>query len=451
VSFLAPIWLAAAAIVGMGVVIAHLFTATVPPQDVLPTVRFVPEGTPMTVLRSRRVSDLLLLFLRLLAVTLLGLALAGAHVRRDAPPRVVVVDLSRAVASVAELRDSVQALTADGVFFVAFDAAARAVSRDALATLSVSTSRGSLSAGLVAAHRAVAHVSDGRDRTELVIVSPLVREAVDSATAPLLALWEGPVRLVRVAPGFADTVSRVEIRTTGDDPVDAALGSRLSAVGPQNRSPRAPTRLRRVPDREPRNVRVVRTLPTRADSAWARDSAGVLVLWPTEARGVLTPRAVADSQGGVAGRRDVVVAGMGRQYQPRAGRVLVRWVDGTPAATEMPLGRGCVREVAIPVDAAGDLALRASFRGIAQSLAEPCGGARDFRPVVIPSTAGVIPSTAHAPSERSDEGRNLQLSNSMQIPRFARDDNALPLWLAVFALAVLIAEQLLRSRGRAAA
>jgi hypothetical protein len=432
VSFLAPIWLAAAALVGVGVVIAHLFTATVPPQDVLPTVRFIPEGTPMTVLRSRRVSDVLLLLLRLLAVALLGLALAGAQVRRDAPARVVLIDRTRAVGSLAELRDSVRTSATDGAVLIAFDTLARRVPGDSVASLTLVGAQGSLSAGIVAAHRAVAFASQGRDRTELVVVSPAVREEVDSATSPLLALWEGPVRFVRVAPAVADTVSRVEIRASGDDPVMAVLGSRLSRLGQQDRSPR-------TENRELTTARVVRTLATRADSIWVRDSAGVLVLWPTEPRGLLALRSPADTQGGVAGARNVVVTTFARQYRPRAGRVLLRWMDGEPAATEMPLGHGCIREVAIPVDVVGDLALRSSFRDLTRSLLEPCGGARDFRPPVLP--AAVIPSTA----------RNLQSRSQLQIPRSARDDNKLTLWLAVAALAVLIAEQLLRAKRRTAA
>src|SRR5262245_32091233 len=105
-SFVAPLWLAAAAVVGSGVLFAHLFSTTVPPQDVLPTVRFIPDGTPLTVLRTRRITDWWLLLLRLLAVVLLGLALSGAHVSRNAPARVVLLDVSRAVASPTAALDS---------------------------------------------------------------------------------------------------------------------------------------------------------------------------------------------------------------------------------------------------------------------------------------------------------------------------------------------------------
>ncbi|MEX2154395.1 MAG: BatA domain-containing protein, partial [Gemmatimonadaceae bacterium] len=169
-SFAAPLWLAAAAAIAVGVVIAHFFSTSVPPRDVLPTVRFVPEGAPLAVLRTRRVSDIVLLLLRLVAVTLLGLALAGAHVPRSGPPRVVVVDVSRAVAAVAEAGDSAIAAAAGSGILIAFDSAARRVTADSLRGLATSGARGSISAGLVAAQRALLDVTDDRDAIELVLV-----------------------------------------------------------------------------------------------------------------------------------------------------------------------------------------------------------------------------------------------------------------------------------------
>src|SRR6185436_10863001 len=217
---------------------------------------FIPEGTPLTVLRTRRVTDLWLLMLRLLAVGLLGMALAGFHVRRDAPMRVLLVDRSRSVRSFAEVADSARPLSSDAVV-VAFDSVAGVLPHETSAQTTTHAARGSLSAGLVAAHRALSLTPDGRDKTELVIVSPLVREEVDSATARLLALWEGPIRLVRVAAASDIPASVWEVRAMGDDPVAAALGS--------------------VPRTQPAMIRVVRTEPTSADSVWAHDSGGALV------------------------------------------------------------------------------------------------------------------------------------------------------------------------------
>jgi hypothetical protein len=414
-SFAAPLWLAAAALVAAGVVIAHLFSTSVPPRDLLPTVRFVPEGAPLAVLRTKRISDVALLLLRLLAVTLLGFALAGAHVPRRGPSRVVVVDRSRAVASIAEVRDSVASL-GDAVPIV-FDSSARRVPRDSIAALVTTQARGSLSSALVAAHRALSSLDD-RGGTELVVVSPLANEEVDSATVPLLALWEGPVRVVRVTPAAAPVASDWTVHSEGDDPVMAVIPSIARDLQLA--------------------VRIVRTTPTRADSQWARDG-GVLVLWPAaHAERVLERRERADTQSGISTSRDVVIAGFARATQPRDGRVLARWLDGEPAATERSLGQGCVREVAIPVDPVGDVALRESFRATVGSFLEPCGGARDFRPSVILSAASGYP-------------RQRVLQEPTAGPSLRSGRQRVAIWLAALALAVLIAEQGLRARRRAVA
>jgi hypothetical protein len=412
-TFLAPIWLAAAGLVALGVIVAHLFSTSVPPRDVLPTVRFIPEGAPLAVLRTKRVSDLVLLFLRLLAVTLFGLALAGAHVRRDGPRRIVLLDVSRATASVAEVRDSLLAIGDDGATVIMFDSTARPVTPDSLTRMAsggVRGARGSLSTALVAAHRSMADASTDRDKTELVLVSPLVHEEVDSATQALLALWQGPLRVARVAAASVPRRVGWDIRANGDDPVAASLAS-----------------LPRPSDRA--GVRVVRTQPTRADSAWVRDSAGILVLW--QAMGEPRAESREPTISGFASKRVTTIGSFARESPPASGRAVIRWIDGTPAATEIALGTGCIRDVAIPVDPVGDIALRESFRTTAASLLEPCGGARDFRP---------------ATSILSREAMDFRPADGQQTPRSARNDGGVPLLLALAALAVLFGEQVLRRR-----
>lgn len=408
-SFTAPLWLGVAGATALGVLIAHLFSTSMPPRQVLPTVRFVPQGAPMAVLRTRRLTDLALLALRLLAVALLGLALAGAHVPRSGPPRVMVVDVSRA-SSAASL--DVARRPGDATIVV-FDSAARMVDASALDTLEPSAGRGSLSAGLVAAHRAISHVSTGRDEIELVIVSPVAREEVDSATARLIALWEAPVRIERIPAATAPPAAAFEIRAMGDDPVAAALS--------------------RVPKRaEETGVRIVRDAPTAADSAWAREAGNVLVVWPANlaATSPLERRSAADTAGGFSDGRHVVVGEFARTHQPRAGTPVMRWTDGEPAASETVIGAGCLREVAIPVDAVGDLALRESFGGVLRSLLEPCGGARDF---------AAVPDSLLLPTRKPASAAVATLP-----------DSRLPTLLALLALAALAAEQFLRRRPRSA-
>ena len=415
-SFAAPIWLAIAGLVAAGVVVAHLITTSQPRHDVLPTVRFVPQTAPLTVTRTRRPTDLLLLALRLLAVILIGLALAGAHVTRSAAPKVIVIDISPAVADTAEVADSVRALGADDAVVIMFGdtlgAFTRAVVTEA-GRMSVTNNPSTLSGALVAAHRAIAG-RDNAERAQLVIVSPVVREQVDSATQSLLALWPGKVRVARVRSA-TDIVAGdpgVLVRASGDDPIAALLGSTRAALAS------ARVRVLRGPD-----------AANSADTAWARDSGGVLVVWPADlAVGTLPRRASVGSAQGIAAGPHVVVGNFPRTYDPRPGHALVRWLDGESAATERPLGTGCIREVAIPVDAAGDIALRESFRGITNLLTSPCGGARD---VTLADLASLIPV---------DDARQPGAGAA------TLGDGRLAAWLSIAALAILLTEQLLRRR-----
>jgi hypothetical protein len=220
---------------------------------------------------------------------------------------------------------------------------------------------------------------------------------VDSATATLIALWEGPVRFVRVAPAAAQRPLSWELRAVGDDPVGAAL----SSFPIRNEGAAA--------------VRVVRSAPTSDDSLWARNSGGVLVMWPSAVP------AKPDSQYGIATATETVVAPFEKRSRPDSGRALIHWLNGEPAATERSLGRGCVRDVAIAVDAIGDVALRESFRNIAGSLLEPCGGAGDF-------TLAPVPRVQKA-------GTHAEASAAA---------GTLPLWLVLFAATILLVEQRLR-------
>ncbi len=63
-------------------------------------------------------------------------------------------------------------------------------------------------------------------------------------------------------------------------------------------------------------------------------------------------------------------------------RVVARWGDGVPAATERRIsaGGGCVREVAVPVPAVGDLVLRHGYSAFVHELIAPCGGHAQLQP-----------------------------------------------------------------------
>src|SRR5262249_29497712 len=100
----------------------------------------------------------------------------------------------------------------------------------------------------------------------------------------------------------------------------------------------------------------------------------------------LAHRSVIDTIGAVAADDAVVVARFVRPWVVE-GRAIARWADGEPAAVERPLGDGCVRDVAILLDDAGDLTLRPAFRVFVDRLLAPCGGARSVSPATSEALA----------------------------------------------------------------
>jgi hypothetical protein len=326
---------------------------------------------------------------------------------------VVVVDRSRAVGNVAQARDSATAWLREGDGLVLFDSAARVVTRDSLRAISASGARGSISAALVAAHQAAAALAERVDSVELVIVSPLPAEEFDLASMSIRGTWLGRVRLVRVGLAAMDSARR-GVSARGD-PADALVssgfGSRESVRG----------------------ARVVRGMATRADTAWARDSGGVLVLWPAL---LGTPH---DTIGAVVMGDDVVVSAFARsanvavESRLPTPEPIARWSDGVVAASEISAGSGCIRTVNFPVPVAGDLVLRESFRRLFAGLTGPCGGARDLRIAadsLITELAGIGPLA----------GARGWTRERAETPPLAR-------WFLVAAAVLLVVEPLLRRRA----
>jgi hypothetical protein len=322
-------------------------------------------------------TDLLLLALRVAMVLLVAAAFGRPLLVPERRPaaRVVLVDVSRAVASPDEALDSTRRHLQAGDRLVVFDTTTRTLPIDSSGAARGTGAPGSLSAALVAAAREARDLAQEAERVEIVLVSPLADEEVDSATAGLLAL-AGPLRLARVAAAAHPAASRVVFRGDDDDPLRAALTLATGDAGTEER-------------------RIVRGEASAEDSAWAR-AGGTLVLWPRD-----TAVARAGAAGLTTGRVTLVAA-VAPTATPPDGRAVAWWADGAPAATEMSSGRGCIRRVAIPVPAAGDLVLRASFVGLVRVLVAPCGGERRLAPVPVErlvrqpaATAG--PALARAP------------------------------------------------------
>jgi hypothetical protein len=355
VSFLAPLWLAAAAAAALGVVALHLITTQRPPPSVLPTARFVPPGDARASSRAARPTDLLLLALRCAALLLVGTAFAGPVTRPGGSSlaRVVIADRSRG--AMADVRDSAVVLVRRGDALVMFDSGVTVVTSgtaDSLRTFAAGRSRGSLSAALVGARRAARGLVRGADSVELVIISPLSADEIDAASAGIFQRWPGRARLVRTAAARA--VGSV-VTLVSDDPDDAL------------RPPIAALNARAARDGGALPVTVVRRGLSAADSAAARDGAAV-VRWPR------IGAATATAQGLWAGT-GTLVAPLARMAIPLGGRAVARWADGERAAAEWPVGRGCVRVIGVGVPSAGDVTLQPAFTAVARSLLAPCDGA----------------------------------------------------------------------------
>ena len=453
-TFLAPFMLLVGGLAATAAVALHLLTTRRPPTAVLPTARFVPMSEARAVSRSRTPTDLGVLTCRVLAVLLLGAAFAGPVLDAPGPAvrSVVMLDVSASVADLAAAARLAAARVTAGGALVLFDTSARELNADEVAEAvaaarapsgagpSVATmhsiaaapraTRGILSAALVAATRAARRVSRGADSVKLVLVSPLAEQEFDAATDALRAEWPGGIDVMRV-PVLSDTALGGPIRLMSplaDDPIMPALARLPSARGAHE-------------------VRIVRRPPSATDSAWARDSGHVLVVWPSPAEA--TP--VADGVTAFGLRQSTIVAPLVRMpldasvmredNAARRGslqvgsrvvaRVVARWRDGAAAATESALAAGCVRQVAVGIPLSGDLTLRQPFEHFLAAMVEPCGGAR----------GGAVSDSI---AERFAGGPQAASASSLAVdanpdPRIA----ALLLALAVVALGV---EWLLRQR-----
>lgn len=352
-TFAAPLWLAGAAACSLVVVALHLLARRRPRTFIYPTARFIPEQAASAPAASRRPSDLPLLLLRVVIILLTGTAFA----RPSLPPprhttRLVLLDRSRTAPRLQD--DSLTPLLRHADLVLPFDSMPRSWSGTVATDDTNRTApRGSLSAALLAALRRAPELAAAGDSLALHIISPFALEEWDEATPAIRRLWRGGITLHVVPAVHPPVAPGGGSRLSGDDP----LAATVALLGGEAE----------------RGARIVRTRPTAADSSWAT-AGGALVHWPRELGRTTWDTLRPDTIGAVAGRSTVVVAPFARTVRPPGGGVIARWADGTPAATEHPLGAGCARDVAIPTDGGGDLALRGSMRALVRELTAPCGG-----------------------------------------------------------------------------
>jgi hypothetical protein len=412
-SFLAPWALAVGALGALGVVLLHLVARQRPAAYLFPTTRFVPDKRTLVSRAATRPRDLLLLVLRVLLLLAASAAFARPVLtpRRGAVARIVLLDRSRSVASPAEVVSRARSIASDGAptVFIPFDSvpsSAAAATLDSVAVRQKTSARGSLSAALVAARRAGVAIADRADSVQLVLISPLAADEVDAASARLRAEWPGTVRLERVALAADSTSWQLERGL----PVSDVLGPAVATLGPG----RVKTRL-------------VRTAFSATDSAFARDGSTV-VRWDSAAATHPTPE-------GLSVSGNVIVASLERSGVP-AGRVVARWADGVPAASEQSIGSGCLRTIGVSMPAAGDLALHPPFQRVVRALLAPCGfsaGGVLADSSVVKMIAGSRSAAAPGSALRIDESRPSPLAR----------------WLLGLALVLALAELYVRSRGNA--
>ena len=420
-TWLLPSALGIAAVAAVALVALHFIAHRRPVTEVFPTARFVPARSRGARSKSKALTDLAVLAIRLAAVLAIGAGAAGPSVAgRRHTTRIVLADKSRAIHDAGELRDSVDALRRPEDVVIAFDSAAdnaAAATRDV--GLARTDARGSLSAAIAAAVREGAHMSARADSVELLLISPVVREEIDEATFRLRSAWPGRIRVVPIrAASVPARPIRVEVVAQRNDAVRAGL--ELMGVS-------APAG----------DVRVIRNAPTRADSAWARGAGHAMLIWPASDTVASWPRrATIDVIGGVTSAGAVLIARFPRPWVLR-GAAVARWIDGEPAVVETRVGNGCIRDVGILLDPASDVTLRRPFRRFAAALLAPCGGSRATDAVdatVMTALAGAG-SIAAVDAMRDTTGERA---------------NATPMLLGIAALLLLTELVVRRARGGAA-
>lgn len=390
-TFLAPIFFYVALGVAAGAVALHFIVTRQPTSSPLPTVRFVPTSAVRVTTVAPIPEDRWLLLVRVLAVLLIGAALARPVLvpHRRPVARVVLADVSRAVGRIETVRDSARMLLGSGDVLVVFDSSARVVrsgASDSAARLARKERSGRLSPALIAALRAASTIRDDADSIELAIVSPIRANEIDGATQAIRALWPGRIRVVRVAAA-GDSLTPpagVAVHADAEDPI--ALASSIAGLPPSDSV-----------------VRVIRGEATPADSAWAMAGRRTLVRWPvTAAPPGWIARMPTDTAGAVIAGEVALVFPLERRWRvdstARATRVAARWVDGAPAAVERAAGSGCIRDVAISVPTRGDLVLRPTFGQIVRALVSPCAsvaGGLAADSASVARLAGAGPLAAH--------------------------------------------------------
>ncbi len=437
-------WLLGATLVSVaGIIAAHLLSVRRPPELMLPTVRFLDDRKVRAVARATRPSDRWLLLMRIAALMLAGLALAGMTWTggRAATVSVVALDARDNAAvgdSLAWRRAIERAMRATGTeslpaMVVWSNGRVKQLNPGAAWDSVWPSNSGSLASALIAARRAAPLLAMRADSIALHVVSPLREDVTTAALESVRDAWPGRIGVLVVAPDSG----RAADDSAGGDAVrrsEAGMRSRAD-VRSDIRDDVVVAAFARWGGEASTPARVVRGALSADDSAFA-EAGGAMVHWPVaragDAESERLPAVVANG---------VVLIGAGIERSSSVdsmGSAIAWWADGSPAATEQAYGEGCIRTVAFTAPG-GDALLDASARGVLSALAAPCAAHGALAQPAFLSERQIEQLTGAGPLV-SAEAFRAQASTSPT----AR-------WLLLAALALLIAEMIVRARPATAA
>ncbi|MYE00515.1 MAG: hypothetical protein F4Y03_04440 [Alphaproteobacteria bacterium] len=370
-----------------GAVALHVISWELREPVPFPTLRFVPEREVIAAELNYRLSDLKLLLLRLAIVLLLGLALAQPFwVAPDSEARVVLVDVSAAVARDDAWRERVGEVVAGTDSLIAYADAPSRIEADGLDGAFAAESAappapvGNLSAALAAAIQEDETLKNRAETVSLTILSPFPLASFDAATNRLRALWQGPLETMRVPP--AEPAAMAE--TLG------ATSVALHWDGSAGSSRESPWQLKDAPDR---------------------------------AEGILTPVAT-------------LVAPFERKWQLADAdasdlRVVATWLDGAPAAVERIEDGVRHTFLGFALSDRDDIALRPSFVRYRDWLEDPARLLPGMNPVDDLELARLLQPVTEAASEPSAQETRIQITRAAP-------------WVLLLALVLALAEPALR-------
>lgn len=394
ITFAAPAFLAAGALLALGPLVLHMLARTPPERRPLPTARFL-EADPRTRLRLRRPADLLLLALRMAFLALLGAAFAGPAwvAQRDGAGRVVLLDAGAGMAPAWEEAIAVAAdRLGEDATLVVFDSAARFPDDGVRALDSLAASGpADVPSSYLAALRGLRLAGSALavDSATAVLVtrprwgawSPAVPVARDAA-------WPARIELAGVgsnagpdgSPDLSQPAGHATVVGADAHPLRPHAEAALGALGFEVRDEGGELALV-LPE----------AVDARADSGRVDGPSRIIVLGgrPVHDGGVAW-RGAGDSRGGegpVRSRGRLVLPG-GRALDgwralggiPAAGaRVAAAWEDGRAAAAAGGTDGRCVVYLGAEPASAG-AAADPAFPHLIAALAEACAPDRAPRP-----------------------------------------------------------------------